>query len=344
MELGRRNGRQEGQRPRDGERNSRMNRSFFLTLLITVSAVLVMGQRPASERLTARELFFVPAAKQQTASARPARPNRAKPAVPALAVPVDVAKSIEKKRVAPPAEMARTQSDGQLVQAGYLPVDLNPLGLRYTLIKRVGSSAQEVPVDTAFRSGDRIQVAVETNESGYLYIIARGSSGAWRPLFPSPEVEGGSNRIEANTVTTVPSGYVFTFDEQAGEEKLFLVFSRQPEPSLENLIYDLGTKPAPGSPAKASPVATPELGSGPKVLLAVNSMDIRDDVVGSLRRAYSRDLVVEKVADGPGDSNYGAVRPLNASYVPDMKIATYVVNPSNAKDARVVADLGLVHR
>lgn len=322
-----------------------MNRSFFLALLVTAGVTLALGQRPAPERLTARELFFVPAAKRQTAAANPAKRNHAKPGAPALAVPVEVAKSIEKKRVAPPAEMVQTRSEGQLVQAGYLPVDLNPLGMRYTLIKRVGSSAQEVPVDTAFRSGDRIQVAVETNESGYLYIIARGSSGAWRPLFPSSEVGGGSNRIEANTITTVPSGYVFTFDEQAGEEKLFVVFSRQPEPSLENLIYDLGTKPAPGSPAKASPVkTTPEFGGGPKVLLAMNDMDIRDDVVGSLRRAYARDLVVEKVADGPGDSSYGAVRPLNASYEPDMKIATYVVNPSNAKDARVVADLTLVHR
>lgn len=321
-----------------------MNRSFFLALLLTAGVTLAVGQSPAPERLTARELFFVPAAKQQTASAKPARTHRAKPGAPALTIPVEVAKSIEKKSVAPPAAMARTRTEGQLVQAGYLPTDLNPLGMRYTLIKRVGSSAQEVPVDTAFRSGDRIQVAVETNESGYLYIIARGSSGAWRPLFPSAEVGGGSNRIEANTVTTVPSGYVFTFDEQAGEEKLFLVFSRKPEPSLENLIYDLGTKPSPNAP-KASPVKTePEFGSGPKVLLAVNEMNIRDDVVGSLRRAYARDLVVEKVADDSGSSGYGAVRPLNASYTPDMKIATYVVNPSNAKDARVVADLALVHR
>ncbi len=92
-------------------------------------------------------------------------------------------------------------------------------------------------------------------------------------------------------ITTVPSGYVFTFDEQAGEEKLFLVFSRQPEPSLENLIYDLGTKSSPNSPTKASPVKdSPSLSNGPKVLLAMANVDIRDDVVGNLRRAYARRL------------------------------------------------------
>jgi hypothetical protein len=322
-----------------------MNRSIFLALLVTAGVSLALGQHPAPERLTARELFFVPAAKQQTASAKQPRPNQPKSSAPTLKVPVEVAKNIEKKRVAPPAEMLSNRTEGQLVQAGYLPADLSPLGMRYTLIKRVGSSAQEVPVDTAFRSGDRIQVAVEANEPGYLYIIARGSSGAWRPLFPSPEVGGGNNRIAANTITTVPSGYVFTFDEQAGEEKLFLVFSRQPEPSLENLIYDLGTKSSPNSPTKASPVKdSPSLSNGPKVLLAMANVDIRDDVVGNLRRAYARDLVVEKVAEDAGTSGYGAVRPLNASYEPDMKIATYVVNPSNAKDARVVADLALIHR
>lgn len=310
--------------------------------MLAAGAMLAAGQDQASARLTARELFFVPAARQQVAASQPARPNRPK-AAPAR-IPAEVAKNIEKKLATPPPERLRNQNDEQLMRAGYIPADLRPLGMRYTLIKRVGSDAREVSVDTVFRSGDRIQVAVEANEAGYLYIIARGSSGAWRPLFPSAEVGGGSNRIAANSITTVPSGYVFTFDEQAGEEKLFVVFSRQPEPSLENLIYDLGTKSAPKAPAQASPVEnSPEPQDGPKVLLAVNNVDIQDEVVGNLRRAYARDLVVEKVAEAPGASGYGGVRPLNAAYEPDMRVATYVVNPSSAKDARVVADLTLIH-
>lgn len=324
-----------------------MKTPFVLALMICVGITLCLGQEAAqTDRLTARELFFVPAANKQVASAKPPSPSQSRPKTPAKAVPVEVAKSIERKRKAPPAQLTRNQSEGQLVQAGYLPVDLSPLGMRYTIVKRVGSSAQEVPVDTSFRSGDRIQVAVETNENGYLYIIARGSSGAWRPLFPSPEAGNGSNYITADRVTTVPSGYVFTFDEQAGEEKLFLVFSRQPEPSLEKLIYDLGTKPAPSnSPANSRPVSNePAQSEGPKTLLAMNMVEIRDDVVGNLRRVYARDLVVEKVQDTSNSSGYGDVRPLNANYEPDMRIATYVVNPSSSKDARVVADLSLIHR
>ncbi|MCW5965129.1 MAG: DUF4384 domain-containing protein [Bryobacterales bacterium] len=325
-----------------------MSTRLRLTLMLAGVAGLAIAQGlPPGERLTARELFFVPAAKQTLARADTTR-RPGPPSAPKHTAPVEVAQKIEKQK-APPAEMAKTQNETQLLRAGYLPADLKPLGLRYTIIKRVGGNAEEVPVDTVFRSGDRIQVAVEANEAGYLYIIARGSSGAWKPLFPSAEAEGGKNYIPAGKVTTIPAGYVFTFDDQAGEEKLFVVFSRKPEPSLESLIYDLGTgkgNTAPASAPKPSKVTDPEPADegAPKVLLASNRVDIRDDVVGNMRRVYARDLIVEKVQTGPGASSYSAPRPLNASYEPSMQNAAYVVNPSSSADARVVADVSLVHK
>lgn len=326
-----------------------MSTRFRLTIMLAAIAGLAIAQGlPPQDRLTARELFFVPAAKQAIL-AKASTPSRPGPASrPVRVPPAEVAQKIEKQK-APPAEMAKSQSESQILRAGYLPADLKPLGLRYTIVKRVGSNAEEVPVDTVFRSGDRIQVAVEANESGYLYIIARGSSGAWKPLFPSPDVEGGKNFIPAGKVTTIPAGYVFTFDEQAGEEKLFIVFSRKPEPSLESLIYDLGTgkgstapakEPKPSTVTEQEPASEPQ----PKILLASNRVEIRDDVVGNMRRVYARDLIVEKVQAAPGASSYSAPRPLNASYEPTMQNAAYVVNPSSSADARLVADLTLVHK
>ncbi len=326
-----------------------MSTRLRLTLMLAGLTGLVIAQGlPPGERLTARELFFVPAAKQAT-MARANVPSRPGPVTaPKRQAPVEVARKIEKQK-APPAEMAKTQNESQLLRAGYLPADLKPLGLRYTIIKRVGGNAEEVPVDTVFRSGDRIQVAVEANEPGYLYIVARGSSGAWKPLFPSAEVDGGKNHIAAGKVTTIPAGHVFTFDEQAGEEKLFVVFSRKPEPSLESLIYDLGTgkgTSAPTGDPRPSKVKEPETSDegAPKVLLASNQVEIRDDVVGNMRRVYARDLIVEKVQATPGASSYSAPRPLNANYEPSMQNAAYVVNPSSSADARVVADVTLVHK
>lgn len=320
-----------------------MSKRWILSLMLAaITSAAVAQGLPPEERLTARELFFVPAAKSAVARAN----TPARPANPARPIPVEVARKVEKQK-APPAEMLRTRSEAQILQAGYMPETLKPLGLRYTIIKRVGSNAEEVPANTVFRSGDRIQVAVESNEDGYLYIIARGSSGAWKPLFPSPETEGGKNFITAGKVTTVPSGFVFTFDDQAGEEKLFVVFSRKPEPSLESLIYDLGTgSGTPASPPKVAPAGNSESGgeAAPKTLLASNRIDIRDDVVGNLRRVYARDLIVEKVQGPAEPSGYGGARPLNSSYEPTMRNADYIVNPSSSSDARVVADVTLVHK
>jgi len=324
-----------------------MSTRWILSLMLAATSTIAMAQGvPAQERLTARELFFVPAAKTVAASrANTGRSGGASTGSGATRdqAPVEVARKMEKLKPAP-ADMQRNRSEAQIIQAGFVPENLKPLGLRYTIIKRVGNNAEEVPASTVFRSGDRIQVAVESNEDGYLYIIARGSSGAWKPLFPSPETEGGNNLIRAGKATTVPSGFVFTFDEQAGEEKLFVVFSRKPEPSLESLIYDLGTGGAKKPAAKPSQIAGSDAGDGSKTLLASNRIDIRDDVVGNLRRVYARDLIVEKVEGPAQPSSYSGVRPLDANYQPTMRNADYIVNPSSSSDARVVADVTLVHK
>ena len=58
----------------------------------------------------------------------------------------------------------------------------------------------------------------------------------------------GSNRIQRNREYELPAGGRFTFDEQAGAERMFIVLSRRAEPDLEKLIYSLSqggdTKPA----------------------------------------------------------------------------------------------------
>src|ERR1700677_4261269 len=81
-----------------------------------------------------------------------------------------------------------------------------PLGLRYSVLKRdAGDKFVEVDADSTFRSGDRIRLSVDTNTSGYLYVVAQGSSGNWRLLFPSAEAQGGSNRIEKGGSQQIPA-------------------------------------------------------------------------------------------------------------------------------------------
>ena len=75
---------------------------------------------------------------------------------------------------------------------------------------------------------------MDANTSGYLYVVMQGSSGTWKLLFPSAEVAGGSNLVRKGESRQIPSGDKgqFVFDEQAGNEKLFIVLTRQPEPDL----------------------------------------------------------------------------------------------------------------
>jgi hypothetical protein len=181
----------------------------------------------------------------------------------------------------------------------------------------------EVKPDAVFHSGDRIRLRVDVNTTGYLYIINRGTSGNWNPLFPSAQVAKGDNRVQKGIQYEIPAGYVFTFDEQPGTEKLFIVFSRRPVSDLEELIYSLTG----GQNLKSPP--NPDDG---KILLAEARID--DRLVDRFRTIYSRDLIIEQVGDT-------ASPPPSA---PSKENAVYVVNPSKSAEARVIADVTLIHK
>jgi hypothetical protein len=200
-----------------------------------------------------------------------------------------------------------------------------PLGLRYTVLKLgADNTPTEVPNDTVFHAGDRIRFSVEANGPGYLYIINQGSSGNWKPVFPSSEVEDGNNRIEGWRPYTMPPKSRLAFDSTVGTENLFIVFSLQPENDLESIIYSLQGRKKP-SAAAASTDAPVQ--SSKELIVAAN---ISNSAVDRMRAAWSRDLIIEKVdLNTTGDKKETAV---------------YVVNPTGSADSRVVADLHLVHQ
>ena len=200
-----------------------------------------------------------------------------------------------------------------------------PLGLRYTVLKLgADNTPTEVPNDTVFHAGDRIRFSVEANCPGYLYIINQGSSGNWKPVFPSAEIEDGNNRIEGWRPYTMPPKSRLAFDSTVGTENLFIVFSLQPENDLESIIYSLQgrKKPAAAAAATDAPVQ-----SSKELIVAAN---ISNSAVDRMRAAWSRDLIIEKV-----DPNTNGDK---------KETAVYVVNPTGSADSRVVADLHLVHQ
>ena len=281
-------------------------------IFIVLASFSALAQEAPKPQFTARELFYQaaqpapPTPKSAAAKKKPATESavKSKPATPSGA-----SNRSEGVRIVPAvATTAPAPSAGPA------------LGLRYTILKRSGSEMVETPPDTVFRAGDRIQFRVETNGPGYLYIISQGSSGTWKPMFPSADIEDGNNRVDGFHPYTMPPKTRLVFDEQPGTEKIFIVFSRQPEPSLEEAIYSLQ---APAPQPTAQPAAEPR----PKKLLVAS---IDNNAVGSLRDAYARDLIIEKVDEStPGDRKENSV---------------YVVNPTGSQDSRVIADLRLVHQ
>ena len=205
-----------------------------------------------------------------------------------------------------------------------------PLGLKYTILRKVGDDMVEAAPDTIFHTDDRVQLSVQTNGPGYLYIVARGTSGTWQPIFPSPEVADGDNHVDGWNAKVLPAGARMVLDDQTGTENLFIVFSRTPEDSLENMIYSLRG----GGGGMAKPAADKAVDKPAKKYSMTASVEIPDATVGLLRDTYTRDLIIEKVTDKTPEDKSSA----------KQENAVYVVNPTGSSESRVVAEVKLEHR
>ncbi|MEO8125458.1 MAG: DUF4384 domain-containing protein [Bryobacteraceae bacterium] len=199
-----------------------------------------------------------------------------------------------------------------------------PLGVRYSVLKYTGQDAVEVSPKTRFHSGDRIQLKVQFNDDGYLYLVHQGTSGAWQLMYPSPRTAHGGNAVVAGREYKIPETSLMRFGGDRGVEKLFLVVSRVPEQKLEELIYSIreeGTTPQAPAPAPAP--------GAPPLILAGNR-PIENPLINQLRTSYTRDLVLEEPAEAVVTQNRG-------------ETSVFVVNTSVEADSRVVIDIGLVH-
>ncbi len=159
------------------------------------------------------------------------------------------------------------------------------------------------------------------NQAGYLYVIAKGSSGTWSPLFPHPESSVQRNEVVPGRRHQVPGGEneFFTFDEQTGEEKVFILLSKEPVGDLDSTILALSRAGSePGQPK-------------PDEYQATRLDDQRIAGATTLRRAtWCSPKPIRRARQKGQQQDNG----------------TYVVNPNsvNQSDSRVVVDVSLVHR
>jgi hypothetical protein len=86
-----------------------------------------------------------------------------------------------------------------------------------------------------FRSGDRLRILLETNTEGYLYIFNTTNDGPPVMIYPNIELDEAGNYIQAHVPFEIPDSLAseerkrwLAFDENAGAERLYFVFSKQP--------------------------------------------------------------------------------------------------------------------
>ena len=109
------------------------------------------------------------------------------------------------------------------------------LTLQYRLFERANDNAkEEINPTKAFASNDQVQLAVTTNQTGYLYIINQPEGKDGVLLFPDPNVNGGQNLVAKNKEYLVPDNCVDKPDpkdcwmgwDEPDTENLIVIFSR----------------------------------------------------------------------------------------------------------------------
>jgi hypothetical protein len=117
-----------------------------------------------------------------------------------------------------------------------LPVNAQRLGLGLTLFMRDANGlAVRTDPGRVFQKGDRVRVLLETNSDGYLYIFNTTNDGPPVMIYPDADLDDAGNYLQAHVPFEVPSSLAaeerlrwLVFDENAGNEKLYFVFTREP--------------------------------------------------------------------------------------------------------------------
>ena len=116
------------------------------------------------------------------------------------------------------------------------PVNARRIGLGVTLFMRDSNGlAVRVDPDHVFRKGDRVRILLETNSDGYLYIFNTTDDGPATLIYPDVSLDDAGNYLQAHVPFEIPSSSSteerlrwFAFDEVAGTERVFFVFTREP--------------------------------------------------------------------------------------------------------------------
>jgi hypothetical protein len=119
------------------------------------------------------------------------------------------------------------------------------LTLQWHLLKRVSDTKRaEADPSKEFQTGDKLKLAITTNQNGYLYIISQPQDKDGVMLFPDLRINKGLNYVLKDTEYVVPSycpslgleDCWFKMAPPAGTETMIVIFSRDKITTLPNQI------------------------------------------------------------------------------------------------------------
>jgi hypothetical protein len=124
----------------------------------------------------------------------------------------------------------------------------NRLTLQWHLIERIDDTTrEEADPNQEFQTGDKLKLAITTNQDGYLYIINQPEGKDGVLLFPDLRINKGQNYVTGDKEYVIPS-YCQDFDDPkdcwfkmippAGTETLIVIFSRDKITTLPNKIEE----------------------------------------------------------------------------------------------------------
>ena len=184
--------------------------------------------------------------------------------------------------------------------------------LQRRLDARQHEAREEIASNRVLKEGDCFAIDLQSNRPGYLYVLAKQSSGSWMPLFPSPEMAGQRNEIEPFKKVEVPNGYCFGIHKPAGKETLFVVFSREKKDFFE-LYESVKAKQEKGSSAGSET----QMADAKRVDVAVEHLD---EKFGG-----TRDLSITRIGEPvKKDEPRGAVYVVHTSEQPSSSIITKI--------------------
>lgn len=120
----------------------------------------------------------------------------------------------------------------QQQQASGEASDAQTVAIKTTVVLNRDGQTSTVAPSHEFKSGDKVKLVFTPNTDGYVYWLAKGTSGNYSMLYPSPKA-GSDNSVKRNQEYTVPAKGAFKFDSTPGNEELLCILSTERMPDLD---------------------------------------------------------------------------------------------------------------